>query len=367
MIKKLWIKGYRNLEEKVLNIENFSSILIFGENNQGKTNFLEAIFFLINGKSPLENQIENIVSFYEKEAVIGGDFTTFSGENRLYCKLTKEGKKFSILNGKTLRTFSYLKHHVRAEFISSDIIRLFKDSPQFRRTELDQFCGLYFKEYGFLLKKYEKVIKQKNTLLKESPEVSKIRFWNEELIKLAKDIVIYRKQALEKINGVLDELRIDGNFELSPLKIEYVYINLKIEGPEQKYEEALREKCESEIQKEIAVGYSLYGPHRDDFIIKIEEKSLFLFCSRGINRLVAILLKLAQLLSLQKKEEAFPILLLDDAFAEIDSFIKEKVIQLMFNKQIFTVYASVLKQDKTFFKEPLILTIVQGKLSVCTG
>ena len=162
MLKKVWIKGFRNLKEVTLTLDSDQSLFFLGENNQGKTNFLESIFFLGHGLSPIEDNISNLVHFEESEAYLGADFVRQEVTNRLYFKITKDGKRVGFINNKSLKVFKSIRSLLNIDFISADIIRLFQDYPDQRRVVLDRFCSVFFSEYQAILRKYEKVIKQKN-------------------------------------------------------------------------------------------------------------------------------------------------------------------------------------------------------------
>ena len=366
MIKKLWVQGFRNLQETVIDFGSAKQVVIFGENNQGKTNFLEAVHLVINGQSPLEDKLENLVTLGQVQALLGIDFVTESGDRRLYCKVSAQRKKWGVLDGKNLKSYLPVRALIRSEFISSDVIRIFKESPEVRRKDLDRFCSAYFPSYSPLLKKYERVIKQKNAILKLSPSASEVRFWNLELVALAKVLLPLRFEALEKIKGALAYLIQSEAFpfieeRLDTLKLDYLF-SWTTESNEMI--KALEEKLEGSLSKEINVGYSLYGLHRDDFGIVINHKNLFSFFSRGINRLMAVLLKLAQLQLLEEKEGLFPLLLLDDTFSEIDPKIKKMLIDLLIKNKRSMIYTSVLKEDQFLFKNPWVGVMHGGVLSV---
>ena len=353
MLSKIWIKQFRNLEEIVLEVPAETNFFIFGQNNQGKTNFLEAVYFLGNGKSPRHSDHITLINYDQTEAFIGADYEKSDSKRRLYLKITADGKKSGVINNKGIKHLSALRRELNIEYISADVIRIFQEYPDFRRKDMDRFLSVFDSEYESLLRDYERVIKQKNLVLKLGQAKQNTEIWNEKLVMLAVEIVDKRVAYLEAVGTVLAPFvkSITG----IPGKIDLLYLTKSLILPQIDritYETILRCKLSDSIEKEYRVGYSLYGPHRDDFDIVISDKPLFNFYSRGINRIVAMLLKLSQLIMLDRAYQSFPILLLDDTFAEVD---KSKKIDLMalLERECRFFYTSVLPEDKDLFTGPV--------------
>ncbi|MFC1771017.1 DNA replication/repair protein RecF [Candidatus Margulisiibacteriota bacterium] len=361
MIKKLWVKDFRNFDEFVLDFTEYKDFVFFGDNNQGKTNLLESLYFLGNGHSPNENNINNLVNFNKKEAYLGLDFQKNGANQRIYYKIHKPGKKLGIFNNKQLRTLSLLTKELQIEYISADIIRIFTESPEFRRKEVDRFCKLFFPEYNEELKSYERILRQKNNLIKTSQDLSAIKIWNQKLIEKAEVIVKLRKEALELLLNELKVMvkKIDKQF-IKGLSVNYKIFGFTVNQGEI-YRNVLESQLNSKAQKEYQVGYALYGPHRDDFCINIDNKDLFSLFSRGINRIFAILFKISQITALVSRNNTVPVLLMDDSLAELDIKMKKKMLGLISNKlQIF--YTTVLEEDKKLLSNVKVYQIKKGKL-----
>lgn len=361
MLKKIWIKGFRNLKEVTLSFEYDQNFFFLGGNNQGKTNFLESLFFLGNAHSPFESILSNLIHFDENEAFIGADFVHKNASNRLYFKLTKDGQRFVFFNNKSLKIYKNLKTLINIDFISADIIRVFQDYSDQRRMVLDRFCAAYFTEYQALFRKYEKAVKQKNVLLKSNPTRDQVKIWNNQLINMSDEIFTFRLRALEEVECVLKELvfrvfpDLVGEFKLGYVAKGIDYINVT------DYSLVLSKRLNDGYEKECRAGYSLYGPHRDDFEVVVNGKSLFTFYSRGVNRTLSILFKLACLILLDKKYDNFPILLLDDSFAEIDFGVKKKLVEVIEEKARF-FYCSTIEDDKLLFRDVRMFKVIQGNI-----
>ena len=359
MIKKLWYKGFRNLKEQSVDLNQHSTV-IWGGNNQGKTNFLEAILVLNDGKSPFEDNLKNVINFNDEEAFLGVDYEEEGQCFRLYVKIDKYGKKTAVLNEKKVRAYKGARNIFQTTLITSDIIKIFKENAEVRRKELDKFCGYLFSEYDEILKKYEKALKQKNACLKRD-QLTHISLWNKQLIPLAEKIVTHRKEGLKILQNELTDLCVSLLPDITK-KLQIVYKSYRLEGA-LSYAEELTLKLNDDSQKEQILGYSLVGPQRDDFDILINDKCLYRFFSKGINRIVAFLFSFSQLQYLTKKNTILPILLLDEPFAEVDSLNKHKLIKFLQNKTQI-VYTSVHQEDNCLFENPKLTQMVKGEL-VC--
>ena len=140
------------------------NIFIYGDNNQGKTNFIESLFVVGNGKSTMNAPLENLVRFNKKEAIIGVDLDTEESD-RFYLKISNLGKKQGLLNNNPLRSLKDIQKKLNIEYVSADIIRIFQENAEFRRKDLDNFCIKYNDTYESILRNYERTLKQKNSRL----------------------------------------------------------------------------------------------------------------------------------------------------------------------------------------------------------
>ncbi len=362
MLKKIWLKGFRNLKETVIDFNNQKLIYIFGENNQGKTNLLEAIYFLGNINSPKNISINNLINFKEQESFIGGDFFYQNQNLRVYTKLTSNNNKFLIINNKPVKKIEILKNNILIENISPENLRLFLDNPEYRRLSLDSFIKNDINEYTKIIKDYQKIIKQKNFLLKEKSKKERIELWNEKLILSATNIINYRLQYLKKIETTINIFfKRFNKLKDKKLIINYQFKNFAEQIDNNNYQEKLAIELDNNFHHEQMLGISLYGPHRDDFSILIDNKEINLFFSRGINLLFSLLYRLSQLIILQETKQIFPILLLDDIFSELDNEIIKELLDIIAPKtQIF--YATIQDTTDQFFKEAKKIKIVNGEI-----
>ncbi|RAP28940.1 hypothetical protein DID78_04385 [Candidatus Marinamargulisbacteria bacterium SCGC AG-343-D04] len=358
MIKKVWLKGVRNLKETTVSLESHKHCYIFGSNNHGKTSILEGIYLAIHRSSPIQEEIETVIQYNQSSCIIGIDFEQDDQRNRLYASFNQEGKKEQWLNQKKVRR-NPIKNYT-ADYISADILHLFQKDPYFRRRYLDTFCGDYFEGYIRVLKNYEKQLRQRNKYLKhENCDHHMITIFNAELVRWGGQIVRYRKRGVALLEESLKKDVQILNFYANEV-VGIVYDTHRIDGDDDAYEERFAEMLDRDIEKEKIVGYTLSGPHRDDYRVLINEKNCYDHFSRGINRGIAILIKKAQCeLSAQKKKGI--IYLLDDVFAEIDrDNTKNLLTHLGETGQVF--YATTEKEHHPFFENKKIYKITHGEL-----
>lgn len=375
MIKKFWVRGFRNLSEAALDFSSSKSVLIVGENNQGKSNFLESLYFLGNGDSPLTSTLGHVPCFGSQECVVGGDYSVGDVNLRVYGKLDALGKRRFVMNDTHIPTFVTLRKKINIDYLSADVIRIFKESPEFRRKDLDRFCSVLFSGHKTLVSKYDRLIRQKNRLIKDGGTASQLRVWNPSLAQLASQIVRHRLQALEAMRQGFNEILGDIETGFKEMDIQYhskgegvlslflseLSATQSIDAVVKIYFEALTRKLEENTEKERRANRCLYGAHRDDFELFIDGKSLFHFYSRGINRMMAVLYKVIQLSILDQENHGFPVLLLDDVFAELDMSNKRKLVTLL-EKRAQVFYTTVIPQDAELFESPKVFSMVKGQL-----
>ncbi|MBT5954529.1 DNA replication/repair protein RecF [bacterium] len=361
MITKLWLKDFRNFGEVLLDFKGKSNVFIYGENNQGKTNFLESIFFLGNGSSHRESKNENLVRFDTALSYIGLEVSKDDQKHKVYFKILKDGKRLGTFNQQLLNSTQLLKEHLNVEYISSDVIKTFQESPDYRRDVLNRFCGVLFSEYTATLQGYNRIIKQKNFQLKNIKKKESIDYWNDQLIEYSYKLITMRLKALVQMETQTKKFvaPIFPDFYES-LIIGYSYHGIPLDSfTEENYKETLKRVLGDVFDKEKDLGFSIVGAHRDDFFLNIKKKELKRFFSRGINRSLSFFLRLAQIEIVSEQTGLRPTLLLDDPFAEIDAKNKAAIINVIDTEsQIF--YATIFKTDAQYFKKPAIIKIDTG-------
>jgi DNA replication and repair protein RecF len=359
VLKKLWIKAFRNIREMTLEIPEGRPLVVVGDNNQGKSTFLEAIYSLGHGHSPLDS-FEHVIAFESNESFAGGDVATSEGIHRLYVKFSKDGERKYQVDQQVYKIPKPLSKCFLVDYLSSDVIQIFKSSPDARRSDLSSFCARKEEDYGTWMHQYSRLMRQKNQTLKAGADATLIRLWNQKICEISPKIVRARLQALDLLCEKMNLLLKEGDFHIKR-PVTFRYHMASLEGDFEGYQARLEAKFEEGMPKEIAAGHTLYGPHRDDFELYLADKSLFRYYSRGINRTMAVIWKVAQLLCLERVTGRLPLLLLDDPFSEVDHQIKSQLAALI-QPKTQVVYTTVLEEDATLFTNATVLRMKEGQL-----
>lgn len=326
MIKKLTLSNFRNFEKKTIEFGEGVNV-INAPNAKGKTNILEAIFFLATGKS-FKVRIESECIRYQKdiarikgdnlEIVITNGFIDIGTPN-----LEKVAKKKLLVNGIPKRLIDFAGN-IKVTLFAPQDLDLVTSTPTLRRKFLDTVLSQVDREYRRSLGSYEKGVRQRNKLLfrirEEGLSRSHLLFWNQLLIKNGNYISQKREELINFINDYTSEI-----------KNKYIikYDNSAIsEGRLEQYK-----------NEEIASATTLVGPHRDDFIFFEEDRELASYGSRGEQRMAVLWLKLAELSYIKEKTGVKPILLLDDIFSELDHEHREIVMKTIDNHQVIITSA----------------------------
>lgn len=318
LLEWLEVHNFRNLSGKVswgsgLNI-------IYGDNGQGKTNWLEAIYTLATTKSFRTQKLQEAIRFGEDLGVVRGRVGR-SEEVHRELQVTLQGNTKTIsINGKREAVARYLRQLNTVAF-TADELEVVRGGPEARRKFLDKGVVSLHHAYVQTLADYNRVIKQKNRLLQDASdaEMSLIEVeriispWNEQLIGLSAEIHRARIDYVERLNDVL-ERRL---FEREDITIRYLS-SLEGKGDLSDYEALIGERLKLRLQAELSAGYSLIGPHRDDLEILFDGRDIRAFGSSGQQRSALIILDLAAISVYYSWHNEYPLFLIDDVDAELD-------------------------------------------------
>jgi DNA replication and repair protein RecF len=318
LLESLEVHNFRNLSGKVswgagLNI-------IYGDNGQGKTNWLEAIYALATTKSFRTQRLQEAIRFGEDLAVVRGRVRQSLDVHR-DLQVTLQGSTKSIsVNGKREAVARYLGQ-LHAVAFTADELNIVRGMPEARRKFIDRGVVSLHPAYVQTLADYNRVIKQKNRLLQDASDsemsieqiASLIAPWNEQLTGLSADIHRARSDYVERLNAVLER----HLFEREDITIRYVS-SLEGKGDLENYEALISERLSFRLQAELSAGYSLIGPHRDDLEILFDGRDMRAYGSSGQQRSALIILDLAAISVYHMWHNEYPLFLIDDVDAELD-------------------------------------------------
>ncbi len=327
-ISSLYAVNFRNYTQCQLKLASMINVF-YGKNAQGKTNILEAIFYGAFGLSHRTSTEEDLLKLGTDAMAVGIEFASFSGTHEVKLKKYRQQQKWKKeiwLDGAKVRP----KEHYGAlntVMFSPEDLQLVKGEPALRRRFFDMQISQTDPIYYDLLVKYNRVLLQRNRLLKELRDEGGrqeiLQPWNQEFIKLATAITKKRLQALAKLEAIASEIYASITSNQEELKVRY---ELKANNGELLYPASAEELTESFYAKALAEreridilrGNTGIGPHRDDLQLLLNGLSLRSFGSQGQQRSGALALKLSQLEYVRREIGEFPILLLDDVMSELD-------------------------------------------------
>ncbi len=346
-IKNLKLKNYRNYDK--LKIDSFGNInIIYGNNGSGKTNIVEAIYFLALTKSFRTNNDQNIIKLGTTFAYVSADILKKDKE-KFKIEISKEGKCVYYNEDKLSKISDYITKINIVLFNPLDT-KIYNDSPSVRRRMLNIEISQINKEYLLLLSNYNKLLKNRNAYLKEmhlngNSSMDYINVLTSKLIEYGKKINIIRNDYINMINDNISKIY-KNIFEYGELTIKYesFYTN--------KTEEELFKVYKKNFSRELSFGKTLYGINHDDIVFLLDNKPLKEFGSIGQQKNAFISFKLAEIIIIKKKVGEYPILILDDLFSELDKNKINNIISMLNREvQTFITTTNIDKIDKKLLKD----------------
>ena len=331
-IKKINLKNFRNYEGAELEFSPLTNI-IYGNNAQGKTNILEAVYLFAQGRSHRAKTDKELVRF-------GTDFAglaiEFEDRNRKYIgkmQILKNGRKAVNINHVNILKLSQLMNYLNVVMFSPEDLNLVKGSPNIRRRFADSAISQLYPSYLAALMEYNKVLNQKNSLLRTNKNsINNVKktlwIWNEQLAGLAEKIMKARLEFTENISAVAKAIQNDISGEV--LDIQYAP-NLKLSDISK---ESIYDYLNDHADREIDAVSSLYGIQRDDMEICVDGREAKLFASQGQQRTAALSMKIAQSDYINSVKGEYPILLLDDIMSELDISRRMYLSECIRDKQV---------------------------------
>ena len=353
-IKEVYLENFRNYKNQTIEL-NENVNVFFGNNAQGKTNILEALYFGAFGRSFRTNKEGELINFEDNASNINITYEKNDRLNKLEIALNKKEKKTIKLNGIKLSRNSELVGNINIVIFSPDDIIILKQGPSLRRKFLDILISQLKPKYLHELSEFNKILEQRNNLLK-SKKLETIDIWNEQFAQKAEIIYQYRKEYIQKLQEKLEEIHPELTNAKEKIKIRYI--------TRFKSKEEFLEILNQNLNLDLLRGYTSEGPQREDFEILINDKSLNLYGSQGQHRTAILALKIAEMKIIEDEVSDSPILLLDDITSELD----EHRIQAIFNSvnkyQVFITCTDInliLKYD-CLTKNIKLYNIDSGKI-----
>lgn len=345
-IKKFEFENFRNLEKSIIEPDCNVNI-IFGDNAQGKTNLLEAIWIFTGGRSFRNTKDLDLINFKENFSKLEMKLFTEDRLQNLKIEILKPKRKFFV-NDVLKKTPSDYVGKFCSVIFSPTHLSLIKDGPQYRRRFLDAAICQMNPNYAKNLTIYNHILDQRNQLLKSiklNPNLEDTLFiWNEKLSQKAAMIVSLRLQYVNLLKQYTSCIYNKFSNEKEKLSLNYFSNTLsrdlikKSENNEidiEEISEYVLKKLELSKKEEFFLGYTTIGPHRDDFEIYVNDKKAKMFASQGQQRSVVLSLKLAESEIIEKTCKKSPVILLDDVMSELDAKRQDFILNSISNRQVF--------------------------------
>lgn len=326
-IEKLELNNFRNYTTASVSLHDGVNFVV-GQNAQGKTNLLESIYLSSVGKSPKNSKDKQIILFGKDRAKITIDFNTNAGNKNIQIYLDKSDKKSIKINNMNILKLTELVGTLSVVYFSPDELSLIKEVPEDRRSFLDVSISQFDKPYLYDLLKYNRILKMRNQILKSADSIDskkeQLKLFTPQLIETAERIIKKRLKFIENLKNIAKNIHktitIDEN-----LDILYSYTNKN----DLSIIDDLTIKFAESLDKELELGYTTIGPHRDDIIFKINDLDTKYYASQGQQRTVALVVKLSLMEVIRSEIGEYPILLLDDVLSELDSLRQERLLNMV--------------------------------------
>lgn len=332
-ISKLELNNFRNYSNTKIEFDDGVNFVV-GKNAQGKTNMLESLYLVSVGKSPKNSKEKQLIKFGEEKAKIEVSFNTKAGTKTISMFLDKSNKKAIRINNLNILKLTELVGILSVVYFSPDEMKLIKEVPEDRRNFLDVSISQFDKTYLYNLIRYDKVLKQRNAILKsfesQQSKIEQLKLFTPQLIEIAEKIIIKRIDFINKLKIFAKKLHKTITID-EELDINYSYD--KKEEIDIKHD--LQNQFDKNLNKELELGYTCVGPHRDDIIFKINGLDCRQFASQGQQRTVALVVKLSLMEVIKNEIGEYPVLLLDDVLSELDDDRQNRLLNLTKQYQTF--------------------------------
>lgn len=366
---------FRNFLEVSLDFDDSLNIFI-GDNAQGKTNIIESIYTLLRGSSYRTKDEYNLINWHEKQSYLLGEAEKEREHFQINILLqnidkldllTKRIKKIIKVNKKYQRR-AWLKEKFYPVIFTPEDLQIIKSTPSIRRKFLDEIIINLTPVYEQYLKDYNRVLYQRNVLLKTERNKNSIdkhlSIWDKKIVELGTLIIRHRIKVLQLINKKVKDIHQLLTKNKETLKLKYnSNVLTSFTEDKQEIEAMFQEILENNKEKDYRLKMTTVGPHRDDYSIMSNSVNLGIYGSQGQQRTAVLALKIAELEMIKEKDQEYPPLLLDDVLSELDSYRKLFLIQLIKERPLQTFITSIDLHDLTqydFVKHSKIFKVKNG-------
>lgn len=365
IIEEIKLLNFRNYEALQLQLHPLLNIFV-GENAQGKTNIIEAIYMCALGKSFRNSKDSEIIKFNKQQAYIKINLQKINRKTDIEIKLDKEQRKKIKINGLHLEKSGELLSNLNVVTFTPDDLKIIKGSPIERRKFIDNEISQIMPRYYYNLLQYNRILMQRNKLIKNHRgKAVDLEVWNEQLVNIGTWIISQRIKFIKRISILARLIHRKITDEAESLEILYscsFTLNGKEEGANIKdiFHKRLIERADEEKRR----GTTLVGPHRDDLLIKVNGMDVKNYGSQGQQRTSVLSLKLAELELIKGEVGEYPVLLLDDVMSELDVKRQYYLLNNLKNIQTFITTTQIEQLSTARVNNKRIFKVIKGKVSI---
>lgn len=364
-IKSIMVKNYRNYESIKLNFDKNLNIII-GDNAQGKTNLLEAVYVSGFGKSFRTSKDSELVNFEKPFANVKIEVQRDNGRvETIEFRINDKSKKEFLINGVNITKISELLGTINIILFYPDDLKLIKESPVERRKFINRELSHISHIYCSDIIEYNKILMQRNELLKRliyKPDLrDTIEIWDHQLADKGAKIILRRKKFIDDLNIISNRIHAGVTDHKEQLNIQYITAVKKMENYDTIKSDLIL-MLSKNIEMDIKRGFTSVGPHRDDMEISINGISIKSFGSQGQQRTAALSLKLSEIEIIKNDVGEYPILLLDDVMSELDINRQKDLIYTLKNVQAIITTTDVKNLLDDYINASKIIKIKNGNV-----
>lgn len=356
IVKRVELSNFRNYELLKLDLDKKTNIL-YGKNAQGKTNVLESIYVCSTTKSHRSNKDAELIKLDSDEAHIKLFIEKNNREQRIDIHLRRNKTKGIAINGIPIKKASELFGVFNVVIFSPEDLDIIKKGPAERRKFIDMELCQLDKIYVYNLTNYNKIVIQRNKLLKDinfRPELKQtLEVWDNQLAEYGSKIIERRQKFIKEINNIMKPIHRELTGGVEDINIVY---NKNCEA------EDLLKTLEENRERDIKYKSTSAGPHKDDILFFHEDKNIRIYGSQGQQRTVALSLKLAEIELVKKLINDLPVLLLDDVLSELDSDRQNHLLKSLDNIQTVITCTGLDEFIENRFKINKVFQVTEGNV-----
>lgn len=335
LIQSLQLQNFRNYEDTLVEFDPKVNVLL-GDNAQGKTNVLEAIYLLAVGKSHRTSKDQDLIARDREFASVTGKIERRNHLQKLSLYLGNKGKKAAI-NGITQTKMTDFVGHFQVVLFAPEDLQLVKGGPATRRRFVDIELGQIQVSYLYHLSQYQRVLQQRNVLLKqERRDLDLLQILNIQLAEHGAQVVYRRNSFIRELAEFAKLIYSSISAQGEILEVSYFCSIPNVNGHQLESLEQINiqylKTLEDRTKADITQKYTTIGPHRDDLLLQLDGQPVQSFASQGQQRSIALALRLAEIDFMYRQLNEYPVLLLDDVLSELDNNRQKNLVLAMQEK-----------------------------------